>query len=267
MEWVHLLPRDQIASLDAAAKNAQSPVLISGAPGTGKGQIARWIHLHGPRASKPMVIAHHRYSLAKQILEAETGSLILQEVGEWPLADQKKLLEHLATGQGARIIASTDQNLEKRAQAQLFNSQLLAVLSKSRMEMPALSKRTHEFEQITHVLIAELAREVGKIAPRLSSEAWNKLKSYDWPGNLRELRNVLKVALTTFKAGQLEESDIPQFGYDRLEFHATRESFEKTYIQELFRTCDGNLQKASELSGMPPSVIAAKAEKYGIKVR
>jgi DNA-binding NtrC family response regulator len=265
MEWVHFLPPDQKGLLEAAASNAQTPVLISGAPGTGKGQIARWIHLHGPRASKAMVIAHHRTSLSRQILEAEGGSLILQEIGEWPLADQKHLLEHVRTGQGARIIATTDQNLEKRSQAGFFNTELLALLSKNRIEMPALGRRTSEFQGITMALVTELSREIGKAAPRVSSDAWTKLQGYDWPGNLRELRNVLKIALTTCQGGELQPSDFPQFGYDRTEFHATREAFERIYLEELLRACNGDLVRAAELSGMPESAIHAKIQKYGLK--
>jgi DNA-binding NtrC family response regulator len=211
-----------------------------------------------------MTIAHHRISLARQLHDAEGGSLILQEIGEWPLADQKALLDHLRHGQGARIIATTDQNLEKRSQAGFFNADLLALLVKNRIEMPALSKRASEFESITLTLSSELARELGRTAPQLSPAAWNKLRSYDWPGNLRELRNVLKVALTACKSDTLDESHFPQFGYDRTEFHATREAFEKTYIDELLRAAQGDLKKATELSGMPESIIKAKIQKYGL---
>jgi DNA-binding NtrC family response regulator len=265
MEGVQFLPPDQKELLEAAAAHAQAPVLISGAPGTGKGQIGRWIHLQGPRASKPMVIAHHRFSLARQILEAETGSLILQEIGEWPLSDQKFLLEHLRTGQGARIIATTDQNLEKRSQAGFFNAELLASLSKNRIEMPALSQRSSEFRGITTALVSELARELGKSVPRVSESAWARMGSYDWPGNLRELRNVLKVALTTCLDDEIRDSDFPQFGYDRTEFHATREAFERTYLEELLRASGGALQRAAELSGLPQTTLSAKLTKYGLK--
>ena len=265
MEWVHFLPPDQKAPLDAMAKNGQTAVLISGAPGTGKGQIARWIHLNGPRASKTMNIGHHRDSLSRQLVETGTGSLILQEIGEWPLSDQKALLEHLRTGQGARIIATTDQNLEKRSQAGFFNAELLAELSKNRIEIPALSKRTDEFEAITKTLMTELARELGKPAPAVSQAAWSQLRQYDWPGNLRELRNVLKIAVTNCQTEELSASELPQFGYDRTEFHATREAFEKTYLEELLRACKGSLERASELSGMPASAISTKLQKYGIK--
>lgn len=264
MEWVHFLPLNQKDALEAAASHSQNPVLISGAPGTGKGQIARWIHLHGPRASRPMVIAHHRHALSRQILEAGDGSLILQEIGEWPLADQRAVLAHLRSGQGARIIASTDQNLEKRSQAGFFVAELLTLLSRHRIEMPALSRRRDEFRTITAGLVAELSREISREAPGVSDAAWTKLEAYDWPGNLRELRNVLKIALTTCQGGQLEEADFPQFGYDRTEFHATREAFERTYLEELLRACQGDVSRAAELSGMPESAIQAKAKKYGL---
>jgi DNA-binding NtrC family response regulator len=264
MEWVHFLPLNQKNLLDTLSQDAQRHTLISGAPGTGKGQIARWIHFNGPRASKPMMIGHHRFALAQQLLEARDGSLVLQEIGEWPLSDQKAVLQHIQKGQGARIIATTDQNLEKRSLAGLFNSELLSLLAQNRLEMPALSKRSTEFEPITQILIQELSREIGKPSPEVSESAWRKLKAYDWPGNLRELRNVLKVALTTCQGGKIEEKDFPQFGYDRTEFHATREAFEKTYLEELLKTCQGNVQRAVELSGIPQSTMLAKIQKYGL---
>ena len=127
--------------------------------------------------------------------------------------------------------------------------------------MPALSRRTSEFRPITLALVDELSRESGRPAPALSDDAWKRLQGYDWPGNLRELRNVLQVALTTCQPGRIDASDFPQFGYDRTEFHATREAFERTYLEELLRTASGSLERAAELSGMPVSTIAAKAAK------
>lgn len=271
MEWVELLPLSQKDRLAEAARLGDEAVLISGAPGTGKGQIARWIHLNSPRSKGSMLIAHHKKTLVDQIREANAlsgSTLILQEVGEWPLGDQRALLDQilaLRKGRpGARIVGTTDQNLEKRAQGGLFNPELLAALSVLRIEMPSLASRTSEFETITHTLLAELAREKGRTAPNLDLAAWEKLKSYDWPGNLRELRNVLKVALGTCPGPVLGVQEFPEFGYDRTDFHATRDSFEKTYLEELFKAASGNRQQLASMTGLSASVLEAKLKKHGL---
>ena len=276
MEWVELLPLSQKDRLAEAARLGDEAVLIAGAPGTGKGQIARWIHLNSPRSKGSMLIAHHKKSLVDQIREANalTGStLILQEVGEWPLGDQRALLDQIIAlrtlsplkGRAvSRIIATTDQNLEKRAQGGLFNPELLAALSVLRIEMPSLASRTSEFETITHTLLAELAREKGRTTPNLEPAAWEKLKSYDWPGNLRELRNVLKVALGTCPGSLLGVQEFPEFGYDRTDFHATRDSFEKTYLEELLRAAGGNRQQLASMTGLTASALDAKLKKHGL---
>lgn len=271
MEWVHLLPESQKDLLEAAAKDGHRAVFICGAPGTGKGQIARWIHLHGPRYKGSMIIAHHKKSLADQIREASVSgnaTLIIEEIGEWARGDQRAVLDQVLAGKAGkaplRVIATTDQNLEKRAQAQLFNPELLAALSELRIEMPALSKRTSEFEKITRSLLAEMARELGRPMPEPDATAWQKLRSYDWPGNLRELRNVLKVALSTCPGQTLGVKEFPEFGYDRTDFHATRDAFEKTYLDELLRAFSGDQKQVASVTGLTSEALLAKLTRHGL---
>jgi DNA-binding NtrC family response regulator len=273
MEWVHFLPESQKAALSKAAKDMRSAVLISGAPGTGKGQIARWIHLHGPHSKGSMLIAHHKKSLAEQIRDGNgtrDAALIIEEIGEWPLSDQRAVLQQITaheadeSGHSLRILATTDQNLEKRAQGGLFLPELLKALSKLRIEMPALARRGSEFEGITRSLLAELARELKREAPGLDDAAWQKLKGYDWPGNLRELRNVLKIALSTASGPVLGVAAFPEFGYDRTDFHATRDAFEKTYLDELLRAFGGDRRQVASVTGLTESALAAKLQKHGL---
>ncbi|MGZ3697387.1 MAG: sigma-54-dependent transcriptional regulator, partial [Bdellovibrionota bacterium] len=229
MEMVHFIPPSQRRLALLAAQADSAPALISGASGTGTGTIARWIHLNGPRAGKPLLTANHDRGLILQIPEAQGGTLVVPEIGEWPLGEQAQLLQFLKSrsvphpdGSGTRmllnvrIIATTSQALEGRAQGGLFNLELLEKLNVFRLEMPPLAKRAEEFEDITSGIVGEITRELHKqYIKGLSPDAWDALRAYNWPGNLRELRNVLRVAIAAAKGDLLELADLPQFGSDR----------------------------------------------------
>lgn len=280
MEMVHFIPPSQRRLALLAAQADSAPVLIYGASGTGKGAIAKWIHVNSARASLPLVITQNSRPLVDQIAEAQGGSLIVHEVGELPLGEQKILLNFLNTKSiphtksentprivNCRVIATTNQALEGRAQVGLFNAELLEKLNVFRLEMPSLSKRAGEFNDIVLGIIGEITRELHKEHLRdLSPEAWVALKSYEWPGNLRELRNVLRIAVVTAKGDLIELNDIPRFGADRIDFRATREQFEKIYIQELLRTFHGQIDETCRMTRMDKATLLNKINLYGINL-
>lgn len=263
-----------------AAQADSAPALICGAGGTGKGAIAKWIHANSPRATLPLIEADHKTPLTQQIPKAQGGTLIVPEIGEWPLSEQRALLSFLKTksvphpdGSGTpmllnvRVIATTDQNLEGRAQGGLFNQELLEKLNVFRIEMPALSKRADEFDDIVLGIMDEITRDLHKEHIRsFSSEALSALRHYDWPGNLRELRNVLRMAIVNAKTDKIEKSDLPPFGHDRIDFRATREQFEKIYILELLKTFDWELDRTCKMSRMEKNTLLGKMKHYGIEI-
>ncbi|MGZ3687468.1 MAG: sigma-54-dependent transcriptional regulator, partial [Bdellovibrionota bacterium] len=277
MEMVHFIPPSQRRLALLAAQADSAPALISGASGTGTGTIARWIHLNGPRAGKPLLTANHDRGLILQIPEAQGGTLVVPEIGEWPLGEQAQLLQFLKSrsvphpdGSGTRmllnvrIIATTSQALEGRAQGGLFNLELLEKLNVFRLEMPPLAKRAEEFEDITSGIVGEITRELHKqYIKGLSPDAWDALRAYNWPGNLRELRNVLRVAIAAAKGDLLELADLPQFGSDRIDFRATREQFEKIYILELLKTFDYEIEKTCRMTRIDRAQLMAKIRQYG----
>ncbi len=278
MEMVHFIPASQRRFAMLAAQADSAPALIYGAPGTGKGAIARWIHASGPRAAKLFLEASWNNSIADQILAAQGGTLMIPELGEWPLAEQKillgflksKTIPHPQAGTtpmvaNVRIIGTTSQALEGRAQGGLFNIELLEKLNVFRIEMPPLSKRADEFEDIVLGIIGEIGRELHKEHLRgPSPEVWKSLKSYDWPGNLRELRNVLRLAVSAAKGDEIVLSDLPKFGYTRVDFRATREEFEKVYILELLKSFDWDINKTCEMARTDRAILEAKIKDYGI---
>lgn len=168
-----------------------------------------------------------------------------------------------------RIIATSSHSLEGRAQGGLFNIDLLERLNVFRIEMPPLSRRQsdckEDFEDIVLGVLGELVREVHREHLRsLSDEAWNELRHYEWPGNIRELRNVLRLAVLAAKGDRIEFEDLPRFGHDRVDFRATREEFEKTYLAELLKTFDWDIDRTCRLARMDRQAVLEKVRKYGL---
>ena len=280
MEMVHFIPSSQRRLALLAAQADLAPALVYGRSGTGKGAIARWIHTNGPRAGRTLLIASQAKPLAEQILQAQSGTLIVPEIGEWPLSEQKALLvflktksvphpsgEDLPTLANVRIIGTTSQALEGRAQGGLFNAELLEKLSGFRIEMPPLAKRSDEFEDIVLGILGEITRELHREHLRVfSKEAWNRLHMYDWPGNLRELRNVLQLAVASARGNPIEVTDLPDFGYARIDFRSTREEFEKVYILELLNTFNWDIDQTCKLTRIDQETLLNKIKHYGIKL-
>jgi DNA-binding NtrC family response regulator len=281
MEMVYFIPPSQRRLVQLAAQTDTAPVLISGASGTGKGGIAKWLHANGPRAAKSLISATREKTLSEQLLAAQGGTLLIPELGEWPLGEQKVLLELFKTktiphpdGSGTpmllnvRIIATTDQALDARAQGGLFNAELLEKLNVFRIEMPPLSKRPEEFEDIAIAILGEITREVHKeYLKNISPAAWDKLSAYEWPGNIRELRNVLRLGVVAAKSDQIEASDLPEFGHDQINFRATREQFEKIYLLELLNTFNWEIDKTCQVSRLDKPTLLKKMTQYGIEIK
>jgi len=280
---VHFIPPTQRRLALLAAQADLGPVLIYGGAGSGKGAIARWIHGHGPRAGKPFITAVQEVSLCEQLPLAQGGTIVIPELGEWNRAEQKILLHFLQTRSLAtvcketgpitrilnvRIMATTSHNLEGRAQGGLFNGELLQKLNVFRLEMPDLSKRGEEFDDIVHGIVGEITRELHKEhVRRISPDALQLIRSYEWPGNLRELRNVLRVSVIACGSDEIEPAHLPEFGHDRMDFRATREEFEKTYILELLKRFDWQVDRTCQMTRMDKPTLLAKIQRYGIEIR
>jgi two-component system response regulator HydG len=278
MEMVHFIPPGQRRLAMLAAQADTAPALISGASGTGKGAIARWIHSNSPRTAHPFLTATRDRSFISQIAEAQGGTMVIPDIGEWPLGEQKAILNFLKTKSvphagntslpillNVRLIATTDQVLEGRAQGGLFNPELLARLNVFRIEMPPLVRRMEEFDDIALGVLGEITREVHKEYLRtFSAAAWDSLRSYQWPGNIRELRNVLRMAVIASRGDQIEAHDLPDLGSDRIDFRATREQFERTYLLEILRTFDWDVERTCQIAQMDRATLIAKMQQYGI---
>ncbi len=284
MKMVHFISPEQRIQLSKAALDDRKPVLLVGESGTGKGALANWIHQQSARSDQPLLTIDLRNSPPESIpdllIQAGAGTVVIHEIGSWPLREQKTVLQLLETHSvatlpdpeprrlvQARVIATTGHDLAGRVAAGLFNAELLRRLSAFKIEIPNLKSRKDELPQITETLLQEIVHDLRKSHLRgISPEVATKFAVYDWPANLRELRNVLKLAAARATGDStIEIGDLPDFGAEKLDFHATREQFEKIYLCELLKSCRGNLKDASRASRIELGMLVAKMNQYGIE--
>jgi two-component system nitrogen regulation response regulator GlnG len=206
------------------------PVLITGESGTGKELVARAIYQHGPRAKAPF-LALNCAAIPEQLLESELfghekgaftgadrrrigkfeqvsgGTLFLDEVGDMPLALQAKVLRLLqeqafervggneTVRTDVRLIAATHRDLAAWSLEGKFRPDLYYRLGVFTIQLPPLSERGEDLPLLVRHFLRRFSRELGREVQEISSEAFERLRAYNWPGNIRELQSVLKQAL------------------------------------------------------------------------
>jgi two-component system nitrogen regulation response regulator GlnG len=219
-------------------------VLITGESGTGKELVARALHDHSPRASKPF-IALNTSAIPSELLESELfghekgaftgadtlrrgrfeqadgGTLFLDEIGDMPTPLQTRLLRVLAEGEyyrvggqtpirvDVRVIAATHQNLEDRVARGLFREDLFHRLNVIRMELPPLRARREDVGDLLEHYLRVAATELGVEAKSLASDARSALEAYGWPGNVRELVNLCRRLTVLAPGAEIHIEDLP----------------------------------------------------------
>jgi len=223
---------------------SQATVLITGESGTGKELVARALHRHSPRASRPF-IAINTAAIPKDLLEselfghergaftgaqamrrgrfeqAEGGTLFLDEIGDMPQELQTRLLRVLSDGQfyrvgghmplaaNVRVIAATHQELEARVRQGLFREDLYHRLNVIRLRLPTLRERRDDIPALARHFLGKSARDLGVEGKRLTPAALQFLQAQDWPGNVRQLENVCHW-VTVMAPGQVVDvNDLP----------------------------------------------------------
>lgn len=212
------------------AADSSASILISGENGTGKEMIAKYIHEKSPRSSGPM-IAVNCGAIPETLLESElfgvkrgaftgatenkmgrierahNGTLFLDEVGDIPLNLQVKLLrvlqektierlgDHRPLKINFRLIAATHQNLSQLTREGTFREDLFYRLNVISISLPCLRDRKSDIPELVEHFIEELSQQNKKPAPRITETALLKLQRYNWPGNIRELRNIIERAV------------------------------------------------------------------------
>ena len=237
-EQAQLLNRliDQVAP-------ANSPVLLQGESGSGKGVLARLIHNRSPRAKAPFVDLNCA-GLSKELLESElfghergaftsatatkqgmfevaaSGTLFLDEIGEMDISIQARLLKALEDRKFRRVggvrdleadfrlVAATNRTLRDEVSAGRFRKDLFYRLNVITISVPPLRERADDIPLFAEVLTAKLAAEMGRKVPRIPEGTMRKLTAYAWPGNVRELRNVLERAILVSSGNDLRVEDL-----------------------------------------------------------
>jgi len=287
-----------------------SNVLITGASGTGKEVTARMIHSWSAQSGGPF-LALNIGGVPGNLLESELfgyekgaftgadrvkkglfemaggGTLFLDEIGELPAPLQVKLLRVLQDRTfrrlggledltiDARIIAATNRDLEKMVGNGSFREDLYYRLNVARLEIPSLRDRIDDLPRLTGFLIEKLNRKMDREIKNLSREAWTALGDYSFPGNIRELENLLERAMI-FAEGEvisLEDLELPgTFGgsvgaaasRSGAEGVKTLKELEKESIRTALQRWEGNRSRAAEELGISRRTIINKIREYDL---
>jgi DNA-binding NtrC family response regulator len=282
---------------------ADSPVLIQGETGAGKGVLAAWLHASGPRACETFVDLSCA-GLAKEFLETELfghergaftsavsakqglleiahrGSLFLDEVGDMDLQVQAKLLKVIEDQRfrrlgdvrdrqvDVRLIAATHLDLKSQVARNAFRADLYFRISTLPLRVPALRERREDIETLARRLLQRIGQELGRGAFDLEPDALAALREWDWPGNVRELRNVLERAALL--------SDQPLLSRRSLRFESllpatasaalsgTLEQIERRAIEQALEETGGNVSDAARRLGLSRSTLYAKVRSFGL---
>jgi DNA-binding NtrC family response regulator len=291
-------------------------VLILGETGTGKELIARELHRRGRRRDKPLVrvncacipkelyesefFGHARGAFTSAVRDrigrfeaAAGGTLFLDEIGEIPLELQGKLLrvlqeksyervgEDKTRRSDVRIVAATNRDLKREVAAGRFREDLYYRLNVFPISVAPLRERKEDIPLLAAHFVELAVNELGCLRPRLTRAGIETLQNYDWPGNIRELRNVIERAAIFARGGALE-FDLPVTGTDSTRFEPNDpEGIEQEFLTdaEMRRRERENLfavlrktgwkikgvDGAAELLGVKPTTLISRIEKMGLK--
>ncbi len=300
----------QVYKTIARVADSRSTVLIAGESGTGKELVARAIHFNSPRSAKPFV-AVDCGSLAETLLESElfghvrgaftgavankkglfeeadNGTCFLDEVGEISLAMQAKLLrviqEHEVKRVGGteptkidvRIVAATNKHLEELVAEKKFREDLFYRLNVVSIHIPPLRDRKDDIPLLAEHFLRKYAAENERPVSRISPEALDLLTRYHWPGNIRELENIIERAIILSRHSIILPEDLPRririepsgISGTSLPSKISLIEMEKIHIIKVLEETGGNKKKAADILGIDRRTLYRMAARYGISLK
>jgi DNA-binding NtrC family response regulator len=299
----------ELINLVGRVAASKASILIQGESGTGKELLARLIHQLSPRSNKSIVVVNcgalHEHLLESELFghekgaftgassrrigrfeEADGGTLFLDEIGELSPTVQVKLLRFLQEREfqrlgsninlqvDVRIISATNRDLEVQVKEGSFREDLFYRLQVVTMVLPPLRERKDDLSLLINHFIDKFASENGKNIKGLTAEARDMLLKYDYPGNVRELVNIMERAVVIARNQYITTEDLPfksVFQMDdagKKSFGALRESIddlEKKLIVEAMERTQDNQTKAADILGISERMLRYKLKKYGLK--
>jgi len=281
----------------------ESPILIQGETGTGKSELARWLHRFSSRASEPMLELNCG-GFSREFLETELfghekgaftgatnakvglleaahrGTVFLDEIGDMDLQIQPKILKALEEKRfrrlggvqdrkvDFRLIAATHQKLDRLVQDQLFRSDLFYRISAIQIFVPPLRERAEDIPTFAQMLLNRLTSDCGRESIHLSPGALMKLQKHLWPGNIRELRNVLERALMGARTSIIDSQDLdfatsPDGRGPEGPSNLTLKELERHYIIQVLNEEGGHVDRAAKRLDIPRSTLYQKIKAYG----
>ncbi len=305
----------QVFDLVDRIKDTPSNVLITGESGTGKEVIARALHEHSVRKNKPFV-AVNCGALPENLIESELfgyrkgaftgatsdreglfeaangGTLFLDEIGELPLSMQVKLLRVLQERKvrrvgdtndrviDVRLVAATNRDLNKAVETGEFREDLYFRLNVLHLALPPLRERPEDIPLLAHHFLQKNNADMGRSLPGFSDEALRYLQQYRFPGNVRELANIVERAVALTPEGEIQADvlpdhvagrqlamagGLPQLDEAGMDLEAFVEAIEKHYLLRALELSGGSKTKAAELLGMSFRQFRYKVDKFGLK--
>jgi DNA-binding NtrC family response regulator len=313
--------QDVMDFIGMVAKSPDTPILLIGETGTGKELIAHAIHYRSPNFKGPFMTVNCA-AIPKDLIESElfgyekgafsgarasgkkglieeaaNGTLFLDEVGDLSFEAQAKLLRFLEAGEfyrvgstkrlhiQTRIVSATNKDLDSLIEKDQFRKDLYFRLGVVKVQVPSLNERRDDIIPIAKHFLLEFSSKFGKTYTGISQQAESALKSYNWAGHVRELKNLVERAVLTGKGPELESQDLgiegakkpktvkpakdefvfPPLSEAGIDLVSTQESLERHYIEEALRMAEGNESKAAKLLNMNHHTFRYRRKKLQIE--
>jgi transcriptional regulator with GAF, ATPase, and Fis domain len=300
----------EISELIAKVAPTPTTVLIRGESGTGKELVARAIHRHSALSNQPLVTLNCT-ALSPTLLESELfgykrgaftgayadrkglfekadgGTMFLDEVGDMSLETQAKLLRTLQTGEiravgdmrtkkvSVRIIGATNQDLEKVIREGAFREDLFYRINTFTITLPPLRERIEDIPFLAEFFLQRARAKVNKKVDAISPQALMLLRNYSWPGNLRELENIIERAVVLAPASVIEAEHLPLHVQDVIAFRPQLgfkpsksqaiERFERQALSSYLAEAKGNISRAAALAKIPRRTFHRLMAKYKLR--
>jgi DNA-binding NtrC family response regulator len=297
-------PIRQLAEQMQRMLATESSMLLQGETGTGKGVLARWAHEHGPRSDEPFVDVNCA-GLSREFLEtelfghekgaftgaasvkigllelADRGTVFLDEIGDVDAHVQPKLLKVLEEKRfrrlggvqdrlvDIRLIAATHQDLNGLVREQRFRPDLYYRINTLVLAVPPLRERAEDIPMLARHFLTTFSRALGRREMDLSPAAERALQQHAWPGNIRELRNVIERATLLAPGDAVEPRDLalPHAAVQpapHASSNLTLQALERQHIQQVLGEEDGCIERAAKRLGIHRSSLYNKIRRHGI---